>query len=61
MHLKTRGWNNTKNAIWDHIKEFDPFGISWMDRSNNKMVDLLANLDIDPDDISFFGVFKIEM
>lgn len=49
------------NAFWDQIEAFDAFGIFWMDRSTNKMADLLANVAIKPDDISFAGVSKIEM
>ena len=43
------------------IESFDAFGIMWKDRSNNKMADLLANVAIKPDDISFAGISTIEV
>ena len=49
-----------RNAVWDIIECFDAFGIIWKDRSNNKMADLLANIAIKPDDITFGGISKIE-
>ena len=45
----------------DEIEAFDSFGITWMDRSNNKMVDLLANITIKPNDDSFIGISTIEV
>ena len=43
------------------IESFDAFGIIWKDRSNNKMENLLENVAIKPDDISFSGVSTIEV
>lgn len=43
------------------IECFEAFGIIWKDRTNNKMADLLANIAIKPDDITFAGVSKIEV
>lgn len=50
-----------RNFIWDHIEAFEGFGISWMDRSKNKMADLLANIATKTSDASFSGVSTIEM
>lgn len=43
------------------IECFDAFGIIWKDISNNKMADLLANVAIKLDDISFSGVSNVEV
>ena len=43
------------------IESFDVFGIIWKDRSNNKMENLLENVAIKPDDISFASVSTIEV
>lgn len=50
-----------RNVVWDMIESFDTFGIMWKDRTNNKMADLLVNVAIKPDDISFVGVSTIEV
>ena len=42
------------------IEFFDAFGITWKDRSCNKMVDLLANIVIKHDDVTFAGLSKVE-
>ena len=42
------------------IECFDAFGIIWKDRSNNNMVDLLENIMVKPDDITFASISKIE-
>ena len=55
---KNKRLKQYRNVVWDEIEEFDAFGITSMDRKNNKMVDLLANVAIKPDDISFVGVSK---
>lgn len=36
-------------------------GIIWKDRSNKKMADLLANIVVNLDDISFAGVINVEV
>ena len=43
------------------IEYFDAFGIVWKDRTNKKMADLLANIEIKPDDITFAGISKVEI
>ena len=50
-----------RNAVWDEIEAFDAFGITWMDRSNNKMADLLENIAIRPNDDSFNGISVVEL
>ena len=50
-----------KNVVWDMIEFFDAFGITWKDRNCNKMADLLANIAIKPNDITFVGLSKVEV
>ena len=50
-----------RNVVWDEIEAFDTFEIIWMDRSNNKMADLLANIAIKPNDDSFNGISVVEL
>ena len=57
---KNKRLKQYRNAVWDMIECFDAFGIIWKDRSNNKMVDLLANIAVKPDDITFASMSKIE-
>ena len=57
---KNKRLKQYRNAVWDMIECFDAFGIIWKDRSNNKMADLLANIAVKPDDITFAGISKIE-
>lgn len=47
--------------MWDEIEAVDAIGITWMDRTKNKLSDLLANVAIKPNDISFIGVSKVEV
>ena len=61
MCQKNKRLKQYRNAVWDTIESFDAFGIMWKDRSNNKMADLLENVAIKPDDISFSGVSTIEV
>ena len=42
------------------MEYFDAFGIVWKDRSNNKMADLLENIAVKLDDITFASISKIE-
>ena len=58
---KNKRLKQYRNAIWDEIEVFDAFGITWMDISNNKMADLLANVEIKPNDDSFIGIYIIEV
>lgn len=58
---KNKRLKQYRNVVWDMIESFDAFGIMWKDRTNNKMADLLANVAIKPDDISFAGVSTIEV
>ena len=58
---KNKRLKQYRNAIWDEIKAFDAFGITWMDRSNNKMADLLANVAIKPNDDSFNDISIVEI
>ena len=55
---KNKRLKQYRNAIWDEIEAFDAFGITSMDRSNNKMADLLANVEIKPNGISIVEVQK---
>lgn len=50
-----------RNVVWDEIEAFHAFGITWMDRTNNKMVDLLANISLKSTDMSFNGISTIEV
>ena len=43
------------------IEQFDAFGIVWKDKTTNKMADLLENIAIKPDDITFSGISKVEV
>lgn len=54
--FKNKRLKHYMNVVWDQIKVFDNFGISWIDISSNKMADLLANVGIMPNDMSFSGV-----
>ena len=56
MLQKRRRLKQYRNAVWDQIEFFDAFGISWRDRSQNKMADLLENVTIKPKDMSFIGI-----
>jgi len=47
--------------VWDQIEIFNAFGITWRDRSQNKMVDLLATVAIKPKEITFVGISQIEV
>ena len=58
---KNKRLKQYRNAVWDEIEAFDAFGITWMDRSNNKMADLLANIAIKPNDDSFNGISIVEL
>ena len=57
---KNKRLKKYKNVVWDMIECFDAFGIVWKDRTNNKMVDFLANIAIKPNDITFSHISKIE-
>ena len=35
--------------------------ITWMDKSNNKMADLLENVAVKPNDDSFIGISTVEV
>ena len=43
------------------IELFDAFGITWKDRGCNKMADLLANISVKPDDVTFASLSKVEV
>ena len=58
---KNKRLKQYRNAVWDLIEMFDAFNIEWKDRSNNKMADLLANIAINPNDITFAGISKVEI
>ena len=58
---KNKRLKQYRNVVWDGIEAFDAFGITWMDRSNNKMADLLANVAIKPNDDSFIGISIVEV
>ena len=59
--LKNKILKQYRNVVWDIIESFDAFRIMWKDSCNNKMVDLLANVAINPNDISFVGVSTMEV
>ena len=67
QHIKTSYASKNKrlkqyrNAIWDEIETFDVFGITWINISNKKMTDLLANVAIMPNDDSFIGISIVEV
>ena len=50
-----------KHFVWDMIEFFDAFGIIWKDRNCNKMIDLLANISIKPNDIKFASLSKVKV
>ena len=50
-----------RNVVWDMIEFFDAFGITWNDRSCNKVVDLLANIAINPNDVISISLSKVEV
>ena len=58
---KNKRLKQYRNAIWDMIEFFDAFGITWKDRNYNKMADLLTNIAIKPDDVTFAGLSKVEV
>ena len=43
------------------MEYFDAFGIVWKDRSNNKMADLLANIVVQPDDITLLVYLRLKL
>lgn len=49
-----------RNFVCDQIVLFDAFSISWMERNQNKIVDLLENVAIKPKDISFSRISEIK-
>lgn len=49
-----------RNVVWDEIEGFSAFGIDWVDRSQNRMADLLENIALRPKDITFVEISKIE-
>ena len=51
---KNKRLKQYRNVVWDMIEFFDAFGITWKDINSNKMIDLLENIAIKPDDITFF-------
>ena len=53
---KNKRLKQYRNVVWDQIESFDAFGISWRDRTQNKMADLLANVAIKPQEVSFARV-----
>lgn len=58
---KNKRLKQYRNAIWDQLELFDAFGISWKDRSQNKMGYLLANVEIKPKEIPFAKISQIEV
>ena len=58
---KNKRLKQYKNVVWDMVKHFDTFGIVWNDRTNTKMADLLANIEIKPNDITFAGISKVKI
>lgn len=42
-----------RNVVWYKIESFDAFSIDWNERSHSKMTDLLANIALRPEDITF--------
>ena len=58
---KNKRLKQYRNVVQDMIEVFDAFGITWKDRSCNKMADLLANIAIKPDDVTFVGFSKVEV
>ena len=58
---KNKRLEQYRNATWDMIENFEAFGIVWKDGSHNKMVDLLENIAIKPDDIIFARLSKVEV
>lgn len=58
---KNRRLKQYRNVVWDLLEGLDAFGIVWKDRSNNKMVDLLANIAIKSNDITFAGISEAKV
>lgn len=58
---KNKRLKQYRNFVWDVIDGFDIFGIVWMERSNNKIADLLENISINLVDITFFGITKVDV
>ena len=58
---KNKRLKQCQNAVWDMIELFDAFDIIWKDRSYNKMADLLANIAIKLNDVTFAGLSKVEV
>ena len=49
------------NYVWDLIEFFDAFSIKWIDRSNNYLTAIMANLQIKQIDLPFDVVVQVEM
>lgn len=50
-----------RNVVWDKIELFDAFGIYWMERSHNKMDDLLVNVAIKQNECIIARISQIEV
>ena len=58
---KNKRLKQYRNVVWDMIECFNAFGIVWKDRTNKKVVNLLENIAIKPDDIIFASISKVEI
>lgn len=58
---KNKRLKQYRNVVWDRIDFLDAFGISWRDKSQNKMADLLGNVEFKPKEISFARISQIEV
>lgn len=66
-HIRSKYASNNKrlkqyrNVVWDEIKKIYAFNIDWKERSHNRMADLLGNIALRPEDITFEGISEIEV
>lgn len=58
---KNKRLKQYRNVVWDELESFDGFGIGWMERGQNKVADLLANIAVKPNDMSYVGISKVEV
>lgn len=50
-----------RNEVWDYIEIFYAFSINWTKRSNNILVDFMANLAVKHNDIPLDDITQVEI
>lgn len=50
-----------KHVVWDRLEFLEAFNLLWVERSNNIMLDFLANAALKNNDITLTGVSMLEI